>query len=257
MLREQTPLLVLAMFFALAAGMMGCIALMKRMLLAGDVISHLALPGLGLAFLLGVNPVMGGGATLFLGTFLVWQLQKKTGLATEAVIGVVFVAALAIGAAVTPSEDLVESLFGELPRISLFGFLLGMAAVLFVIFSVFFLKDQLSLTIFSPDLAAATGVNVSRLDLYFLLLFSLTVLVGLRFMGALLASALIIVPAATVRQLTNKLSHFVLLAAAASVLSVTAGFLLNAFVFKFSTAGPTIAILSSMLFGLSLLRKAR
>ena len=245
------------MFFALAAGIVGCIALMKRMLLAGDVISHLALPGLGLAFLFRVNPVMGGGATLFLGTFLVWQLQKKTGLATEAAIGVIFAAALAIGAAVTPSEDLVESLFGELPRISLVGFLLGMAAVLFVIFSVVLLKDQLSLTIFSPDLAAATGVNVSRLDLYFLLLFSLTVLVGLRFMGALLASALIIVPAATARQLTNKLSHFVLLAAAASLLAVTSGFLLNVFVFKFSTAGPTIAILSSMLFGLSLLRKTR
>ena len=132
-----------------------------------------------------------------------------------------------------------------------------MAAVLFVIFSVFFLKDQLSLTIFSPDLAAATGVNVSRLDLYFLFLFSLTVLVGLRFIGALLASALIIVPAATARQLTDKLSRFVLLAAVVSLLSVTAGFLLNVFVFKFSTAGPTIAILSSVLFGLSLLRNTR
>jgi ABC-type Mn2+/Zn2+ transport system permease subunit len=161
MLRGQVPLLVLAMFFALAAGMVGCIALMKRMLLAGDVISHLALPGLGLAFLFRVNPVMGGGATLFLGTFLVWQLQKRTGLATEAAIGVVFAAALAIGAAVTPSGDLVESLFGEFPKISLVGFLLGMAAVLFVIFSVFLLKDQFSLAIFSPDLAAATGVNVS------------------------------------------------------------------------------------------------
>lgn len=257
MLSGQVPLLVLAMFFALAAGIVGCIALMKRMLLASDVISHLALPGLGLAFLFRVNPVMGGGATLFLGTFLVWQLQKKTGLATEAAIGVIFAAALAIGAAVTPSEDLVESLFGELPKISLVGFLLGMVAVLFVIFSVVLLKDQLSLTIFSPDLAAATGVNVSRLDLYFLLIFSLTVLVGLRFMGALLASALIIVPAATARQLTNKLSQFVLLAAAASLLAVTSGFLLNVFVFKFSTAGPTIAILSSILFGLSLLRKTR
>ena len=186
---EQVPLLVLAMFFALAAGLVGAIALMKRMLLAGDVISHLALPGLGLAFLLKVNPLMGGAATLFLGSFLIWQLQKKTGLAIESAIGVIFAAALAIGAAVIPNEDLAESLFGELPKISAVGFFLGMAAVLFVIFSVFLLKDQLSLSIFSPDLAAATSVNVSRLDFYFLLLFSLTVLVGLRFMGALLASA--------------------------------------------------------------------
>jgi ABC-type Mn2+/Zn2+ transport system permease subunit len=212
---------------------------------------------LGLAFAFKVNPVMGGAATLFVGTFLVWQLQKKTDLATEAAVGVVFAAALAIGAAITPREDLAESLFGVLENISPVGFLLGMAAVLFVVFSVFLLRDQLSLSIFSTDLAAATGVNTVRLDLYFLLLFSLTVLVGLRFMGALLASALIIMPSATARQITNKLPQFFTLAVGASVISVAAGFLLNAFVFKFSTAGPTIAIFSAALFGLSLLVKAK
>jgi len=252
----QGLLFVLALFFSLAAGLVGCIALMRRMLLAGDVISHLALPGLGLAFAFKVNPLMGGAATLFFGTFLVWQLQRKTGLATEAAIGVIFAASLAIGAAITPSEDLAQSLFGQLERLSLPGFILGLTAVVFVIVSIFLLKDQLSLSIFSTDLAAATGVRIARLDLYFLLLFSLTVLVGLRFMGALLASSLIIMPSATARQLTNKLSHFFLLAVVASLLSVAAGFLLNAFVFKFSTAGPTIAILSAVLFSLSLLAKA-
>jgi ABC-type Mn2+/Zn2+ transport system permease subunit len=257
MVRDQGLLFVLALFFSLAAGLVGCIALMRRMLLAGDVISHLALPGLGLAFTFKVNPVLGGAATLFLGTFLVWQLQRKTDLATEAAIGVIFAAALAVGAAVTPSEDLAESLFGQLQKLSLPGFILGLTAVIFVIFSIFLLKDQLALSIFSTDLAAATGVHIARLDLYFLLLFSLTVLVGVRFMGALLASALIIMPSATARQLTNKLSHFLLLAVMASLLSVAAGFLLNAFVFKFSTAGPTIAILSAVLFSLSLLARAK
>jgi len=257
MMKEQALLLVLALFFSLAAGLVGCIALMKRMLLAGDVISHLALPGIGLAFALKLNPMMGGAATLFLGTFLVWQLQRKTGLATEAAIGVIFAAALAIGAAVTPSEDLAESLFGQLGILSPAGFLLGLAAVLFVILSIFLLKNQLSLAIFSTDLAAATGVPIARLDLYFLLLFSLTVLVGLRFMGALLASALIIMPSATARQLTNKMSPFFLLAVVASFVSVAAGFLLNALVFKFSTAGPTIAVLSAVLFSFSLLARTR
>src|SRR5690242_15250585 len=99
MVKGEALLLLLVLFFSLAAGMVGCIALMRRMLLAGDVISHLALPGLGLAFAFKVNPLLGGAATLFLGTLLVWQLHKKTGLATEAAIGVVFAGALAIGAA--------------------------------------------------------------------------------------------------------------------------------------------------------------
>jgi len=251
----QGLLLLLALFFAVAAGLVGCFALMKRMVLASDVISHLALPGLGIAFLLKINPLIGGATTLFLGTLLVWRLQKKTGLATDAAIGVVFAAGLAIGAAVTPREDLIEALFGELQQISLLGFLLGFAATLFVVLSVFLLKDRLALSIFSTDLAAATGVNIARMDLYFLLLFSLTILVGLRFMGTLLASALIILPAATARQLTDKLSHFLLVSSAAAVVSVFAGFLLNVLVLKLSTVGPTIVILSALLFALSLLRK--
>jgi len=257
MLRVQGLLLVLALFFSLAAALVGCLALMKRMLLASDVISHLALPGIGIALLLRKSPILGGAATLFLGTFLVWRLQRKTGLATESAIGVIFATALAIGAAVIPNEDLAESLFGELGKISLVGFLLGMAAVALVIVSIALLRDQLSLSILSPDLAAATGVNVPRLDLRFLLIFSLTVLVGLRFMGALLASSLVIMPAATARQLADKLTNFVLVASAASLLSVIAGFLLNAFLFKFPTAGPTITMFSALLFGLSLLVRKR
>jgi transposase len=59
------------------------------------------------------------------------------------------------------------------------------------------------------------------------------------------------------RQLTNKLSHFLLISSAASLMSVATGFLLNAFVFRSTTAGPIIAIFSALLFAVSLLRRAR
>jgi ABC-type Mn2+/Zn2+ transport system permease subunit len=251
----HVPLLLLALSFALAAGFVGCFALMKRMLLAGDVISHLALPGLGLAFVLKINPLFGGAATLFFGTLLVWQLQKKSGLATDANIGVVFAAALAVGAAVTPREDLLEALFGELSQISVLGLVLGLAATLFVVIALYFLKDRLALAIFSPELAEATGVNVDRVDLGFLMLFSLTVLVGLRFMGTLLAAALIILPAATARQFTDKLAHFLAVSAAISLISVLAGFPLNAYLFHLSTVGPAIVTFSTLLFVASLVIK--
>ena len=246
---------LLAALFAIAAGLVGSVALMKRMLLASDVISHLALPGLGIAFLLKSNPLIGGGATLFLGTLLVWQLQKKTGLATDATIGVVFAAALGIGALVTPQEDLLEALFGNFQKLSLLGFLLGTAAVILVVVFLAQMRDQLILNLFSPELAAATGVKVARLDLGFLLVFSLTVLVGLRFMGVLLSSALIIIPAATARQLTDRMTLFVVVTSATSLFSVAAGFLVSTLIFKTSTVGPTIVIVSVLLFALSLLRR--
>jgi ABC-type Mn2+/Zn2+ transport system permease subunit len=251
----QTYTLVLALLFALAAGLVGSFALMKRMLLASDVISHLALPGLGVAFLLKFDPIVGGAATLFLGTLLVWKLQKGTGLATDAAIGVVFAAALAIGALVTPSVDLVEALFGRFQPLSTLGFLLGLAGVLLVIVTVLQFKDRLTLTLFSPELGAVAGINVDRLDLIFLFIFSLTVLIGLRFMGALLSSALIILPAATARRLTDRLSQFILVSMIASVIAVGIGFVFTGIFFHTSTVGPAIVIVSAFFFGCSLLAK--
>jgi ABC-type Mn2+/Zn2+ transport system permease subunit len=248
----QALLLLLALFFALAAGLIGCFALMKRMLLASDVISHLALPGLGVAFLLKENPLIGGAITLFLGTLLVWQLQKRTGLASDAAIGVVFAAALAIGAAVTPRGDLIDALFGGLQTVGFIGLALGAAASLFVVLAVFLLKDRLTLSIFSPELAASTGVNVERVDLFYLLVFSLTVLVGLRFMGALLASALIILPAAAARQFADRLSLFFVVSSAISIASVLGGFLVNTYVFHLSTIAPATVIFAALVFGVSL-----
>src|SRR5690242_18770432 len=100
--------IVLILLTALAAGLVGSFTLMKRMSLAGDVVSHIALPGLGLAMLFGFDPLLGAALALFLGTILIWHLQKRAALTTDVAIGVIFTAALAIGTVLTPSDDLIE-----------------------------------------------------------------------------------------------------------------------------------------------------
>jgi zinc transport system permease protein len=252
---HHTHSLVLLMFFAVAAGVVGSFALMKRMLLASDVLSHLALPGLGIALLFKINPLVGGALSLFMGTMFVWKLQKRSTLATETVIGVVFAAALALGALVTPHEDLMETLFGDFPEIGVNGFVFGVLAILAAVVFMILARERLALVVFSEDLAAVAGINVNRMNLYFLLAFSLTILVGLRFMGALLSSALIIVPAAAGRQLSNRLSRFLLYSSLVSMASVLLGLLTNTYLLRRSSPGPTIAIISTLLFGLSLLSK--
>src|SRR5262245_59909051 len=102
---------------------------MKRMSLAGDVVSHIALPGLGVAFLLKINPLLGAAIALFLGTIVIWDLQKRGTMTTDVAIGVIFTAALAIGTVMTPSEDLIEALFGGFQRLTLVWFIAGLLAV--------------------------------------------------------------------------------------------------------------------------------
>ena len=255
--------IVLVLLTALAAGLVGSFALMKRMSLAGDVISHIALPGLGLALLLHFNPLVGAAATLLLGTLLIWRLQQGGNLTTDVAIGVIFTAALAIGTLVTPSEDLIEALFGGFQNLTFPWFLLGVLAVLGIITFIYVFRNKLILALFSPDLASATGINVARLDLYYLLVFSLTVLLGLRFLGALLVGALIIIPAATGRQLTHTLTAFLSASSAVSVVSVAIGFLVNRYYSHLTlgsvilnlSLGPAIISVATVLFLLSLLRK--
>jgi ABC-type Mn2+/Zn2+ transport system permease subunit len=244
---------------------MGSFALMKRMSLAGDVISHIALPGLGLALVFRINPLVGAAATLLLGTVLIWNLQRSETITTDVAIGVIFTAALAFGTLVTPSEDLIEALFGGFETLTLPWFLVGVASVAAIIGFVWMFRHQLIIGLFSPDLAAATGIKVSRINLSYLLMFSLTVLLGLRFLGALLVGALIIIPAATGRQLTHTLTAFLATSSIASVLSVAIGLSINRFwpainvgpVTLNLSLGPAIISVATLFFLLSLLRKKR
>ena len=168
----------------------------------------------------------------------------------------VFAASVAIGAALTPREDLVEALFGQYERLTLFAFAIGSVAILAIIAFIFSFKNELTLALFSPELGASAGIHLDRLNLYFLLAFSMTVLVGLRFLGGLLAGALIIIPATTGRRLAGNLSQFLLASSVASVAAVGIGFLLS-YVFHIAELGPTIVLTSAVIFALSLLKTSR
>jgi ABC-type Mn2+/Zn2+ transport system permease subunit len=243
----------LALLTAAAAGLVGSFALLKKTVLAGDAMSHIALPGLGLAILFKIHPLIGGAATLFIGTLLIWQLQQKTGLSIDAMIGVIFATSLAAGALLTPSEELIEALFGGYGKMSSAEFVLGVVGAIFVIVFVLKSRNQQILILFSPDLAVTSQINVHRHNLYFLLVFSLTILLGLRFLGALLAGALLIIPAATARQLTHTLTAFLIASSSLSILSVGIGIALSRLYNL--TPGPTIALVAGALFFLSLLKK--
>lgn len=238
--------IILGIAAAAVSGVVGSFALMKRMTLAGDVVSHLTLPGLGIAFLWGWNPLIGAAATLAIGILIIHQLQGRSGLATESAIGVVFVGALAIGTLITPAEDLLDALFGGFEQVTPLGFLLGMDACAAVLITMYVLRHRLILIIFSPDLAASLNIRVARINLIYLGVFGVTILVGLRFLGALLVGAMIIVPAATGRHLAKTLDQFLILSSVASVVAVGSGFAI-ASRWHFPL-GPTIVAAASTLF---------
>ena len=223
---------------------------MRRMTLAADAFSHVALPGIGVAILFRVNPLAGALVALLLGALLIWGLESRTRLATETIIGVVFSAALAVGALLTTGEELMDALFGTPGMLSSAELIIGLASAGAVVAFVLLERDRLIVTFLSSDIARTAGIDVRRLSLLYLLAFAVTVALGLRFLGALLMGSLMIIPAATARRLARNL---------AGMLAIAVGLAVFATVFGSWVAdqshretGPVIVSVAAMCFFLSL-----
>jgi len=246
---------VLAIAVAVAAGLVGCFAVMRRMTLAADAISHVALPGIGVALALRVHPLAGACTMLFFGALLIWQLERKTRIATETIVGVVFSAALAIGSLMSSGEDLIDALIGGAGALSVAEVAFGLAAAAGVVAYILTRRSSLILTLVSPEIAHTSGVAVARLDLFFLEVFALTVALGLRYLGVLLMGSLIIIPAATARRLARSLDGMLATAVLVAVVSTAVGTWASRSLGR--PTGPLIITVAAGFFLVSLLRPAR
>ncbi len=247
----EAVLLPVAM--AVAAGLVGCFTVMRRMSLAADALSHVALPGIGVALALHIHPIFGAAAMLFFGALLIWALESRARMATETIIGVVFSAALAIGSMVTSGEQLIDALFGgagaQSPAEALFGLAASATVILFMVTQ----RNRLVIALVSQDVARTAGINVKALELAYLITFALTIALGLRYLGVLLMGALIIIPAATAKRLTRNLTGMLATAVVLAAAATMCGTLLAAGLHR--ETGPVIVTVSAGMFLLSLLRR--
>ncbi len=249
-LSEATSL-ALALSMAIAAGLVGCFAVMRRMTLAADAISHVALPGVGLALILGVHPGLGAVTMLLLGAVLIWVLETRTKISTEAIIGVVFSVALAAGSIMTSGDELIEALFGRTGTLTNFEVVAGLIGAAAVIAFILSARNQLVVSLVSPDVALTCGINVSRLNLLYLVIFAFTIALGLRYLGVLLMGSLIIIPAVTARGLARSLNGMLAIAVALAMVSTVVGSYV-AGIFHRPT-GPFIISIAGGIFLVSLL----
>ena len=246
--------LALSALMAVAAGLIGSFAVMRRMVLAADPMSHIALPGIGIALLLRVNPLWGALALLLLGAVLIWAVERRMRIATEAVIGVTFAVALAVGSVITSGEELIDALLGApgvlTPREAAFGIIGALIVIIFVLRA----RNALVVRLVSPEIAMTSAVNVARLDLYFLLAFALTIGLGLRFLGVLLMGSLIIIPAAIARRFARGLRTMLTISVVVAVAATAAGSYVALLAGR--PSGPFIVMVAGGLFFISLFRRA-
>lgn len=237
----------------LGAGYLGSFMILKRMSLVGDVISHVALPGIALALIFKINPFLGAFAALFLAVIGIWFLEKKTELPSETLVGIFFALSLALGILITPEPELLEALFGDITKIGPTDAIITAVLTMVIFFTMFRILRELTLSVISKELAQSTGINVSKISFLFLVLVAIIVALGLKVTGVFLMGALVIVPAASAKNVSISLAGFTRLAALFGGISALGGIL---FAGHFNLhPGPIVVLTSGVIFLITILFK--
>ena len=238
-----------------ASGYLGSYMVLKRMSLVGDALSHVALPGMAIALTLSINPMLGALVALFIAILGIWYLEEKSEIYPEALVGIFFTASLAIGILITPEPELLEALFGDIEKVTRVDGILVIAASILIFFVTRSISKKLTVGIISEDLAKSGGINVSKVNLIYLLMVGLVIALGVKFLGTLLTGALVIVPAAAAKNIAKSIGGFQLLASVAGLASTGLGIIL-AKILGFPS-GPTVVLVAVLLFILSFLFKRK
>lgn len=242
--------LAVAAVIGAASGAIGSFVLIRRMALAGDALSHVALPGIALAIAYRVDPFWGVLLTLVVAAFLIWWLELQSRLPTDSLVGVLFTSSLAIGVLTIPDTELFESLFGAFPALSPLQFGLTLGGTLFMLALTMVFARRFLFSIVSEDLAHIAGVGRGS-ELLLLLVFSVIVALGIKLVGTLLMGALTIIPAAVARNVTFSMRSYMLAAMAIGAFIAAAG---AALAERWSIhPGPAIILVGAALFVLSLM----
>ncbi|MGA3291950.1 MAG: metal ABC transporter permease [Candidatus Microgenomates bacterium] len=242
-------LLLVGILAGAASGYLGSFMVLKRMSLVGDALSHVALPGIAIALTFGINPMLGALTALVIATFGVWYLADHTEVYPEALVGVFFTASLSIGLLLTPEPDLLEALFGSIDKIGLTDGLMTLVGAIVIFVVTFYISKKLLLGIVSEDLAKSQKINISKINLVYLLLVALVVALGVKFLGTLLTGAMVIIPAVTAKNLARSIKEFQLLSILFGGVGSLGGILIARFLNMAS--GPAVVLTAVVFFVIS------
>lgn len=246
------------------SGALGTYAVLRRQSLLGDVISHAALPGIAIAFLLTGSKtplllVLGAAIAGWLGALIILSIVRLTRIKYDSAFGLVLSTFFGFGMVLLSliqrsgnanQAGLDDFIFGQAATILkrdvlTIGILGGIALIIMLIF-----WKELKLLIFDEGFAASIGLPIRALDILLTSLLVIAIVIGLQAVGAVLMSAMLVAPAVAARQWTDRLNLMVLLAACFGALAGVSGTIISSPI-RIPT-GPTIILCATVMVGLSI-----
>lgn len=251
------PFMVRALFggmlVSLCASLLGVSLVLKRYSMIGDGLSHVSFGALSIALAMGWSPLKVSIPVVVLAAFFLLRITENSRIKSDAAIAIISASSLAIGIIVTSlttgmTTDVSSYMFGSILAMTKEDVALS-AVLCIIVLGLFVLcYNQVFAVTFDENFAKATGVNVGAYNMLISVLTAVTIVLGMRMMGAMLISSLVIFPCLTSMRVFKSFTSVVISSGILSLVCFLLGMMAS---YQFSTpAGASVVVVNLIAFGL-------
>lgn len=254
-LRHDFMLRALAVgtFVSVVCAVLSCFVVLKGWSLVGDALSHAVLPGIIVAYILGLPMALGAVASGVACVLSAGAAKSYCRVKPDALLGISFSGFLAVGLILlvaTPSElHFLHVLFGNLLGIETGDIVQAVSIGSVALAAIMVLRKDLILVSFDPGQARVIGLSPARLEMILLLLVALTVVSALQAVGVALVMAMLVTPGCIGRLLADRFDRMMLISVGSAVFSVAAGTLASFWLN--GATGASIVLVQGLVFVLA------
>ena len=243
-----------AVLVGIACGIVGAFVVIKKIVFISGGITHAAFGGIGLGYLLNINPVLTAIPFSLLSAIVIGILSKKTKISEDSAIGILWSVGMALGIlfiSLSPgyAPDLFGYLFGSILTVPMSDIIIMLVLDIIIIVTVLLLYKELHALSFDEEFSMIVGVPTKTLYLILLCLVALSIIVLIRVIGIILVIALLTIPATIAKQFTSNLKKLIVLSTINAVVLTVIGLWLS-YVFDLPS-GATIVLLLAFVFIIS------
>jgi zinc transport system permease protein len=241
-----------AILASIACGIIGPVIIEKRLVMMSGGIAHTAFGGIGLGFLLGIEPIIGAILVTLGAAMGVVAIKRKTSVNTDIPIGIFWAAGMSLGIlfiALSPGypPDMNSYLFGDILMVSRDNLYVILVLDLLIVFTVIALFHPIKAYLFDEEFSTVIGIKTALIEILLFALIALTVVVVIHVIGIILIMALLTAPPAIARMFTHDLKrvmlYSILLGAFFTLSGLWISYVLNI------PSGAAIALFISLVYG--------
>lgn len=243
--------IIVGSLIALCSSFLGIFLVLKKYSMIGDGLAHVSFATVAIALFLQASPLFISIPIVVLASFLIIKLNEKANLHGDAAIGLVSSLAIAIGVTISSlsngfNVDLFSYLFGSILTISPSDVWLSSLLSIVVISAVLYFYNSLFAVTHDEEFARVIGINADSMNYILAALTSITVVLGIRVVGTMLISSLIIFPTVTALQVSRSFKSTIIVSSLVSISCILVG-ILSSYVFNLPS-GATIVLMNGLCF---------